>query len=66
MATIKKRIEKANELLKTQGKDGNWNVNEYMCGIYNGMECLMATIEEREPIYKSLLSERKKQYENNA
>ena len=45
-------IEKMKELLAVQGQDGNWNYDEYMFGMYNGMELMVAIAEGREPIYK--------------
>ena len=41
-----------NEILKVQGSDGNWNYDEYMHGMYNGMELMVAIIEGREPVFK--------------
>ncbi len=40
------------EVLKIQGYDGNWNYDEYMYGMYNGMEFMLSIAEEREPNYK--------------
>jgi hypothetical protein len=45
---------KMRELLSIQGADGNWNSSEYMRGMYNGMECIIATLEHRDPVYRSL------------
>ena len=40
------------EMLDIQGSDGNWNYDEYMHGMYNGMEFALSIIENREPIYR--------------
>jgi hypothetical protein len=40
------------EVLKIQGYDGNWDYDEYMHGMYNGMELMLSIAEEREPNYK--------------
>lgn len=40
------------EVLKIQGYDGNWNYDEYMHGMYNGMELMLAIAEGRQPVYK--------------
>lgn len=48
-----KRIESINDQLKIQASAGNWNYNDYMLGMFNGMECVVATIEGREPKYRS-------------
>ena len=45
-------VEKVNdlkEMVKVQGTDGNWNYNEYMFGMYNGMEYALAMMENRQP-----------------
>lgn len=46
------RIDAANDLLRIQGTDGNWNYDAYMHGMYNGMEIVLATIEGREPSFR--------------
>lgn len=48
-----KRIKKAKELLKTQGQDGTWNYDPYMQGMYNGMEVVLATLENRQGVFRS-------------
>lgn len=45
-------MEKLKELVEIQGQHGNWNYDEYMYGMYNGMELMLALVEEREPVYK--------------
>jgi len=47
------------DLLAVQGQNGNWNHDDYMCGMYNGMELMVATIENREPEYRKLKQEDK-------
>lgn len=46
------QIEMMEETLRIQGYDGNWNYDEYMFGMYNGMELMLAIAEGREPVYK--------------
>jgi len=53
LAALKKRIGQANEALKIQGSDGNWDCDDYMLGMFNGMEFVVATIEGRETQYKT-------------
>jgi hypothetical protein len=50
--TFAKRLADANEMLAIQGNDGNWNVDGYMHGMYNGMEYVLALIEDREPAFR--------------
>lgn len=45
-------IERLRDLVNVQGQSGNWNYDEYMHGMYNGMELMLATAEDREPIFK--------------
>lgn len=49
-----KKMEAVNDLLKIQGLNGNWNHDEYMQGMYNGMELIICTLEDRDPVYKRL------------
>ena len=39
----------ANEMLELQGKNGNYNYDSYMLGLYNGMEYIVSLLEVREP-----------------
>lgn len=48
------KIKELTALLKIQGQDGNWNSSEGMLGLYNGLELSLATIEGREPQYRSI------------
>lgn len=50
ITTINKRIDKCHELLKVQA---SVLTDEYMKGMYNGMELILAIIEDREPVYAS-------------
>ena len=38
----------ANEMLELQGRDGNYNYDSYMLGLYNGMEYIVSLLEVRE------------------
>lgn len=56
---LKKQLEEweqylinAKEMLSLQGHDGNYNYDNYMLGLYNGMEYVIALFEKRNPIYK--------------
>lgn len=39
-------------MLEVQGRDGTWNYDPYMLGLYNGMEYSLALMEDREPIFR--------------
>lgn len=45
-------LGKMREMLEIQGKDGNWNYDSYMHGMYNGMECLFAVASGNQPKYR--------------
>ena len=42
----------AREMLAVQGANGNWDYDEYMHGLYNGMEFVLSLIEGREPEFR--------------
>ena len=50
-----KLLRQLKDMVEVQGQDGNWNYDEYMMGMYNGMEFMMSMIENREPLYKETL-----------
>lgn len=45
-------LDRMNEMVEIQGRDGNWNCDPYMHGMYNGMEFMLALMEGREPLYR--------------
>lgn len=49
-----KTIDELKKLVEIQGRPGNYDYSDYMLGIYNGMELMLATIEGRDPVYRSL------------
>lgn len=57
---LKKQLEEcghhlkcSKEMLEIQGQKGNYDYDEYMLGLYNGMEYIIALFETREPNYIS-------------
>lgn len=54
MVLTDKQMKELKGVLEIQSCDGNWNYDFYMNGIYNGMELMMAIIENREPVFKSI------------
>lgn len=46
-------LQPLKDALGIQRKDGNWNSDPYMLGMYNGLEFALACLEGREPDYKS-------------
>lgn len=49
---FEKLLKDCNSVLMVQGFNGNWDMNEYMRGMFNGMEFIVSILEEREPKYK--------------
>lgn len=52
---MKSRDEALKELQdvhRIQGRDGNWNHDPYMHGLYNGLELALSFFENREPAFK--------------
>ena len=47
--TITKRIKDLIEIRDVQCQEGNWDVNEYMRGLANGL-----IMEDKDPIYKDI------------
>ena len=45
-------IEQLRNAHRIQGNPGNWDYDEYMRGLYNGLELALSIFEKREPIYK--------------
>ena len=52
MMLLDARIKSLKDLVGIQGDDGNWNSDNYMLGLFNGMELALATIEGREPGFR--------------
>lgn len=57
---LKKQLEEwehhlkcSKEMLDIQGQKGNYDYDEYMLGLYNGMEYIIALFETREPNFIS-------------
>jgi hypothetical protein len=46
-------VKKMREMVEVQGRDGNWDYDSYMHGMYNGMEYMLAMADGREPVFRS-------------
>lgn len=46
------KLERLKNAHEVQGIRGNWNYDEYMFGLYNGLELALSILEDREPKYK--------------
>lgn len=45
------KLTKLKELIKIQCADGNWNYDQYMRGLANGMILAEAIMEDKTPVY---------------
>jgi len=48
-----KLIKQIRDLRDVQGRDGNWNYDPYMQGLYNGLEFALSIMEKREPQFRN-------------
>ena len=52
---FKEKLKKLKEMHAVQGTDGNWNFDDYMRGLFNGLELALSLMEERPPEFKDHL-----------
>jgi hypothetical protein len=45
-------IENMKTMIEIQGRDGNWDYDPYMHGLYNGMEMMLSIAEGRGPVFR--------------
>lgn len=45
-------LKQLRDLHKVQGSKGCYDVNEYMCGLYNGLELALSLFDDRKPEFK--------------
>jgi len=51
MSEIEDRLKKLEDLIKIQADDGNWNYNDYMYGLLNGMLLAQSVFDDKTPDY---------------
>lgn len=47
-------MKKLNNIIKIQGKKGNWDNSPYMTGLYNGLIMAKSILTGKEPEYKNI------------
>jgi len=52
MKTDLEKLEKLDDLVTIQATDGNWNYNEYMRGLLNGLLIARSIFDNKEPDLK--------------
>jgi hypothetical protein len=50
-------VSKLRNLRDIQGRKGNYDVDEYMRGLYNGLELSLSIFEDRSPDYKEPIAQ---------
>lgn len=58
------KIEELKKIIETQGMDGNWNYDNYMTGMYNGLVLAISIIEGTEPIFRDCTKNKKSKCES--
>ena len=53
---IEKLIGDLRNVAEAQGQKGCWDYDQYMLGLFNGLELALAIFEKREPQYRELPS----------
>ena len=49
----KEALTQLREVHAIQGRDGCWDIDDYMLGLYNGLELALSIVENRECRYKN-------------
>ena len=47
-----KLVQDVRHMVEVQGRDGTWNYDPYMQGLYNGLEFALSIMEKREPQFR--------------
>ena len=45
-------LQQLREVHAVQGRDGCWDIDDYMLGLYNGLELALSLMEQRDVHYK--------------
>ena len=53
MELTEKQLDTMRNCLRVQGTGSNWEYNGYINGYYDGMELMMAIVEDRKPVFKA-------------
>lgn len=49
---LEREIKQLREVHAVQGRDGCWDIDDYMLGMFNGLELALCIMENRPPQYK--------------
>ena len=50
---LRTALDSIRNMHHVQGSDGNWNTGDYMLGLFNGLECALAVLENREHEFRN-------------
>lgn len=59
MLRLKTRVKEVKKIRKIQEKTIETNADDYMIGLYNGLEMAVAILENREPEFRTTVKEPK-------
>lgn len=59
MLRLKTRVKKVKEIRKVQEQTIETNEDDYMVGLFNGLEMAVAILENREPKFRATVKEQK-------
>jgi hypothetical protein len=49
-----RELTQLREVHAIQGRDGCWDIDDYMLGMYNGLELALSIMENRAPAYRKM------------
>jgi len=55
LSILEGRVREIQKSLIVQGENGIWNCDDYMLGVYNGIELAVSTMQGRTPKFRSLV-----------
>jgi hypothetical protein len=65
MKSYKKRLENLEDIIKIQCSSGNWNYNEYMHGLANGLIMARSLFTDEEPEFLDSPKKWRKDYKGS-
>ena len=63
---LEREMKQLREVHAVQGRDGCWDIDDYMLGMFNGLELALCIMESRPPQYKERksLAQQEQEYES--
>lgn len=51
------KLESLREVHNLQGQNGTWDYDQYMVGLYNGLELALSIMEDKQPEFRGIVNE---------